>query len=167
MDFEDDKTVPFETKVLGNRTRAAVLLVAYSVLMFICFCLIIYFGVDNYNLAALIFFCFGLILFMYGFYCFYQEYNNLSPENPRFIINEEGIKTPKQKFMLWSNLENEKIIEKKSHEFFIIYEYNKSKEEVYLEGEILDIEITKLTKLLKIYRGRFEMNRLKNSEKQD
>lgn len=161
IDFEDDKTVPFETKILGNRTRATALLVIYSSLVLICLCLIIYFGVDNYNLGVVIFFCFGLMLSLFGFYCFYQEYNSLSPKNPQFIINEEGIKTPKQKFMHWSNVTKEQIIEKKLHDFFIVYEYDKRKEEIYLDMDILDMEIPKLTKLLKIYRGRFEANKLK------
>lgn len=72
-----------------------------------------------------------------------------------FIINSVGIKKPKTKFFHWSTIKNEKIIKQnfgKNTKFYLTYTREGNIEKIDIDK--LEIDVSVLYDLLKIYRGR-------------
>jgi hypothetical protein len=162
--FDDDKTVPFETKILypkGDRIQGMIFTILLSVLSFGMYIPSFY---DNpQNLLLLFPIGFGFF-FLFLTYQFYKDYKKAVKKVPQIIINEEGMQTINTNFFIWDSIHRERISlvkEGKATYYCLEYEYERSRETFHLNNSSTSPE--KLHHLLKIYRGRFEQQRNKEN----
>jgi hypothetical protein len=89
----------------------------------------------------------------------YKDLAKKQNPTPRIILNENGIHTIFTGFYSWDEIRNETIITRKNSKMSfcsLFYEHKNGNREIELDD--LTIDSKKLTRLMKIYRGRFEEN---------
>jgi hypothetical protein len=173
MDFEDNKTVPFETRVYYSKEEAIFGIFLGGLLAAFLIILLVFMIQDAafiiLNAVSIVMFCFLLFMVLLGIYLAYACFSNYKKaikKVAQIILNEEGLQTENSKFTTWDTIKSVDIILDGS-KYCLLYDYDGGREKFSFYQEYYDLKAKELTKLLKIYRGRFEINRLKNSEKND
>lgn len=157
MDFEDDETVPFETKICYDGYIDIELIVFTPIFLFSLYL----YSISIYNFYfGIVSLCLGLLV-GYLLYLTYRKYKLFIKKESQILLNQNGIQTAQTKFYTWDKIQNIDII-LDSKKYYLVYDYECGKEKFFFDEENYGLQAKVLTKLLKIYRGRFEMNRLKN-----
>lgn len=165
--FEDDEMVPFETKICYSKTNAMIGMGLGTFFIISG----TYFTIATKATSDLVIFLFPLVTFLIGLFISYfsfQNYKKASKNVAQIILNEEGLQTMDSKFFTWDGITKEQVIWEESGDKikrFLIYEHEGTAEKFFLDDKEIEIGISELTNLLKIYRGRFEVKRLKNAER--
>jgi len=87
----------------------------------------------------------------------------LKRKRPQIILNDKGIETVSAGFASWENIKNEQVFvvsAGKNTKYYLNYEISEVQESVLLTG--LNIGDGKMTKLLILYRNRYEQKKNKN-----
>jgi len=147
--FQDDLEIPDETIIYYSKGKNL-----FEMLLFLgCLLLGLY-------LIKKETYIFGTILSVVGAYFGYREYKQVTNKEPQIIINDKGISTISTEFYSWELIFNEDVIGEGRGEntrYYLVYGHPLGAE--HLEIEDYDTDSRSLSKLLGLYRGRYDMKR--------
>jgi hypothetical protein len=127
MDFEDDETVLFETKICYESYLSIELIILTPAFLFFLYL----YSTSKYNFYFGIFpLCLGLLV-GYLSYLAYQKYQIFIKKEPQILLNRDGMQTAQTKFHTWDKIQNIDII-LDSKKYYLVYEYEGGKENFFL-----------------------------------
>jgi hypothetical protein len=165
--FIDDDTVPVETRICYSKSETIFMMKFYGFFIISAFCIviigIIYYLWTSRLVSAGKFGLISLIISVPYHYFFvilfrdeYNKYLKAIRKEPQILMNEQGLQTTKIKFQSWENITQAEV---KPDQFIIRFQ-GETKTLFLMD---YDIDVNKITHLLKIYRGRFEQQRDKEN----
>jgi|688.fasta_scaffold109392_3 hypothetical protein len=142
--FQDDSTIPYETKIYFSKKKNYVELVFFLISLFIP---IMIFSGKSY--------IYGSIWLIGIIFLISKSVKNIANNSPQIIINNTGIQIDSSNFNEWKEIVDDQVIKVGKSSCLI---YSHSKGSVKLNIDDFDISGRKLNKLLIIYKGRSEKN---------
>ncbi|WP_343695332.1 hypothetical protein [Flavobacterium sp.] len=133
--YKDDINVPKETKIFYSKFT----LITNISIYFFSFSFIAFYIFENIIIR--------IVLVVIAVFLNYSLIKKLINREPQIIINDLGIKFESKKLIPWNKIQNEHVITN-----FLVFN------DTSIETEYLNIKTSKLEKLLRVYRVRFENN---------
>lgn len=102
----------------------------------------------------------GFLLSVFGAYLGFKEYKQATNKEPQITINDKGISTISTGFYSWEFIFNADVVAEgsgKNTRYYLVYDHPHGSE--HLEIEDYDTDARSLSKLLGVYRGRWEERR--------
>lgn len=148
--FEDDYNTANESVIYYSKAKN------YIELALMLFC----FGFGIYLLVTSDDYIIGSLLTIVGAYLSFREFKQATNTEPQIILNENGIQTINTEFYSWKEIENEEVVAEgsgKHTNYYLVYDHPAGSE--HLKIDDYNIDMTKLNKLLILYRGRSKKRR--------
>lgn len=146
--FVDDLSVPVVTQILYSRPKAVVLMLGGLGMFLLAY--LSFFKSNNVNFWGFAFIAVGIYLMVLAGLGFFDR-------RPQITLSNEGIATKDIKFYSWADIYGEDVkVENKGRTSTTYLVYYGGKKEYKTSIGQLDVGKSKLEKLLRVYRGRFE-----------
>ncbi|MDJ1506073.1 hypothetical protein [Xanthocytophaga agilis] len=151
--FHDDPSVPNETIIYYAKGKNFIEMALMLLLMVGGIFMLV--RTDSY--------IFGSLMTVVGAFLSYREFREATNTTPQIILNEQGIQTINTPFYKWSEITDEEAISEgtgKNIRYYLIYQYSGGHEKLSIDD--YDINLKSLNKLLILYRGRSQKQKIRH-----